>query len=40
MKNYDQSVEKIIIQIGLIFLTILVECYLFVVPDQEKLMFY
>ena len=39
-KNSEDSVEKIRTQIGIIFLSILIESSILVVQDQEKLMCY
>ena len=40
MENYDQSVEINQIQVGLIFLTTLIESQLLVIRDKGKLMCY
>ena len=39
-KNSEDSVEKITTQIGIIFLSILIESSILVVQDQQKLMCY
>ena len=40
MENYNQSVEINQIQVGLIFLTTLIESQLLVIRDKGKLMCY